>query len=225
MIIWTHEARRCVSAEHLGWGGGCRLRRVWWDHSAQEPCSHGQPVPAWRERCSPGGWLLYGQVGPCGREQGGWSFGFSSRGPSLESETSSRAAREAGPVPMGQETTELVLLGDTDHVPAPVPGLCWGCKRRAFCSLWTSVGGMEPPGDADAGLEPEQTLQRGRGARLGRARGLQSGSAQAYGVWRVWKFPWELWISVGDGERGRQVPPALYFLFFKGSVSFLLGSS
>ena len=79
---------------------------------------------------------------------------------------------------------------------------------------------MEPPGDADAGLEPEQTLQRGRGARLGRTSGLQSGSAQVFGVWRVWKFPWEPWIPVGDGERGRLVPPALFFLFLRAQFPF-----
>ena len=84
---------------------------------------------------------------------------------------------------MGQEATALVLVGDTDYAPAPVPSRCWGCKCRAFCSLPTSVGGMEQPGDADAGLGPEQTLAEKVGGQTQKSEGASV--RQCPGVWGV----------------------------------------
>ena len=71
---------------------------------------------------------------------GGWSFGSISGGPYPEAETSSRAAWAAGPVPMGQEATTLVLLWDSDYVPAPVPA-CAGAASAGLSAVCAPVSG------------------------------------------------------------------------------------
>lgn len=122
---------------------------------------------------------------------------------------------------MGQEATVLVLLGDTDYMPAPVPSLCWSCKCRAFCSLRTSVGDMEQPGDADAGLGPEQILQRELGPDSEERGGFSQAVPRCAGCRGFGSFPGSHGSPRGTvREAGRSFLSFSFFFVLRAQFPF-----
>lgn len=87
------------------------------------------------------------------------------------------------------------------------------------------MGDMEQPGDADAGLGPEQILQRELGPDSEERGGFSQAVPRCVGCRGFGSFPGSHGSPRGTvREAGRSFLSFSFFFCFKGSVSFLLGS-